>query len=198
MSALHKPDRHSVEAYLGGELRAEVRHEFVAGQVYAMAGGTRSHNRITMNVGSRMLEAARAGHCEVYQSDMKVRVQDEDGDRPIFYYPDVVAACEPEPDPDPLFLRRPCLIVEVLSQTTESTDRREKWFAYSGIPNLHYYVLIHSERREVSYYVRNPEGEWETARLEDGETLSIDCPGLRTDLTLERIYEGVRWREEGP
>jgi len=193
MSLLRKPDHYSVEHYLANELTADVRHEYIGGEVYAMAGGTRRHNRITMNAGSRMLQAARGGDCEVYRSDMKVRVQNQAGDRPIFYYPDVVVACEPESDTDELYLRRPCLVVEVLSPSTESTDRREKWFAYSGIPSLRYYLMIHSERCEVVYYARSRAGEWETANLEDGEGLQIDCPGLQVNLTLDQLYEGVRW-----
>jgi Uma2 family endonuclease len=193
MSGLRKAYRYSVEDYLANELRADVRHEYVEGQVYAMAGGTRRHNRITMNAGSRLLEAARGGDCEVYQSDMKVRLQNQAGDRPVFYYPDVVVACEPESDADELYLRRPCLIVEVLSRSTENTDRREKWFAYSGIPSLRYYVMVHSERREAGYYARSPAGEWETADLENDEVLEIDCPGLQIELTLDQLFEGVRW-----
>jgi len=193
MSLLRKPERYSVENYLANELKADARHEYVEGHVYAMAGGTRRHNRITMNAGSRLLDAARGGSCEVYQSDMKVRVQNQAGDLPIFYYPDVVVACEPESDTDELYIRRPCLIVEVLSPSTESTDRREKWFAYSGIPSLRYYLLVDSERREVVYFARSLAGEWETANLEDGEALNVDCPELRIDLTLDQLYEGVRW-----
>ena len=193
MSVLHKPERYSVKDYLANELKADVRHEYVEGHVYAMAGGTRRHNRITMNAGSRLLDAARGGNCEVYQSDMKVRVQNQVSDLPIFYYPDVVVACEPESDTDELYIRRPCMIVEVLSPSTESTDRREKWFAYSGTPSLRYYLLVDSERRDVVYFARSPAGDWETAKLEDGEALHVDCPGLRIELTLDQLYEGVRW-----
>jgi Uma2 family endonuclease len=193
MSVLRKPERYSVEGYLASELKADVRHEYVEGHVYAMAGGTRRHNRITMNAGSRLLDAARGGNCEVYQSDMKVRVQNQAGDLPIFYYPDVVVACEPDSDTDELYVRRPRLIVEVLSPSTESTDRREKWFAYRGIPSLFSYALVDSERREVVYFVRSSAGEWETANLEDGEAMHLVCPGLRKGLTLDSLYEGVRW-----
>ena len=80
MSVLHKPERYLVKDYLANELKADVRHEYVEGHVYAMAGGTRRHNRITMNAGSPLLDAARGGNCEVSQSDVKVRVQNQVSD----------------------------------------------------------------------------------------------------------------------
>ena len=197
MSALKKPKGYTVDEYLAREARAEVRHEYVAGQVYAMAGGTRRHNRIVMNLGSRLLAAAQGGPCEVYQSDMKVRVPGVGGERTLFYYPDVVVACEPEAETDELYLSDPCLIVEVLSRSTETTDRREKWLAYGTMPSLRWYILAHSERPEVTYFARNRTGEWETATLEGAEGLEIDCPGLRLTLGLDAIYDGVRWAADG-
>lgn len=196
MSAIKKPKGYTVDEYLAREARAEVRHEYVAGQVYAMAGGTRRHNRIVMNLGSRLHAAAQGGPCEVYQSDMKVRAPGVGGDRILFYYPDVVVACEPEAETEELYLSDPCLIVEVLSRSTETTDRREKWLAYGAMPSLRWYILAHSERPEVTYFARNRTGEWETARLEGAEPLEIDCPGLRLRLGLDAIYDGVRWGED--
>ncbi|MBA2617877.1 MAG: Uma2 family endonuclease, partial [Rubrobacter sp.] len=109
------------------EKTATVRHEYVAGEVYAMTGASRRHNRIAGNVYRRLADAAAGGPCRVYMETVKLRIED------VFYYPDVMVACGPEPD-DPYYEDDPCLVVEVVSPSTETTDRREKLAAYKRIP----------------------------------------------------------------
>nr|VFK33209.1 MAG: Putative restriction endonuclease [Candidatus Kentron sp. MB]VFK35884.1 MAG: Putative restriction endonuclease [Candidatus Kentron sp. MB]VFK77533.1 MAG: Putative restriction endonuclease [Candidatus Kentron sp. MB] len=122
----------SPEAYLNGESVSKVRHEYIEGDVFAMAGASERHNRIAVNIAFALRSAARGGPCGVFVSDMKVRVG-----RERFYYPDVMLVCEGEDD-DAYYKDRPCLIAEVVSDSSEGTDRREKWFAYRAIPSLGY------------------------------------------------------------
>ncbi|TXH77407.1 MAG: Uma2 family endonuclease, partial [Thiothrix sp.] len=127
----------SPEEYLAGEALAEFRHEYVAGEVYAMAGASERHNRITLNIAFQLRAKARGSQCGVFMNDMKLRIQQ--GER--FYYPDVMLGCSQE-DSHEFYKDKPCLIAEVLSPSTETTDRREKWLAYAQIPSLHYYLLV--------------------------------------------------------
>ncbi len=187
MSLLKNPRLLSLQEYVEGELYSEIRHEYVAGQVYAMAGAGERHNRIAGNLFFQLRVSARGGPCGVFMSDMKIRVDVHD----VCYYPDVSLICDPE-DTDEYLKRRPCLILEVSSPSTEATDRREKWFAYRGIPELRYYLLASSDERRVEYFVRGEEGDWKTAVLDEGEVLSVVCEDYRCEMTLEDIYEDVR------
>lgn len=137
MSDLVPRDRRlSVDEYLQREERAGVRHEYVAGFVYAMTGATVRHTRIIGNIYSWLRTAAASGPCLALFQDIKVRIADE-----RFYYPDVVVACS-DIDEDSVFLREPCLIVEVTSPSTRATDRREKLIAYGDIVTLQTYLIV--------------------------------------------------------
>jgi Uma2 family endonuclease len=190
MSLLRKPDGLTLEEYVQGELHSEMRHEYVAGQVYAMASAGERHNRIAGNVFFQLRSSARGGPCGVFMSDIKVRVDSFD----VCYYPDGVLVCD-SGDDDEYLKHRPCLILEVLSASTEATDRREKWAAYQTIPQLRYYLLADSRHRRMEYYARNTDGEWETATLDPGEVLEVVCDDYRCSLTLADTYEDVVFKE---
>jgi Uma2 family endonuclease len=172
--------------YLRYEDRGTTRHEYVAGHLYTMAGGSEAHNRIALNVGFHLRAAARGGSCGVFIADMKVRVDAYD----VCYYPDVAVVCDPT-DTDAYIKRRPCLLVEVLSLSTQTTDLREKWLAYRAIPGLAYYLVVAADRRRVQIHRRGTSGDWEVALLGANETLEIRCGGLAVDLTLDLIYEDL-------
>lgn len=180
------------DEYLAGEDSADVRHEYVAGEVYAMAGAGEQHNRIALNTAFQLRSRARGGGCGVFMSDMKLRVRA--GER--FYYPDVMLVCDATDD-HTHYKDRPCLIAEVLSPATEATDRREKWLAYKAIPSLHYYLMIAADRQSVEYYQRDEAGEWQGAVLDGEQTLQVSCRGegviFQAELCLGDIYEDVRW-----
>lgn len=186
MSQPRKLQTLSEAEYLAFEESAAVRHEYVDGQVFAMAGAGERHNRIVTNLAFHLRGPARGGPCGVYVNDMKLRIEW----RTSFYYPDVMLGCEPD-DVHDLYKERPCLVAEVLSPSTETIDRREKLNAYRSLPSLRYILLVSSSRSDVEYYLRNAADEWETARLEDGEVLVVECGGYRAALSLEDIYEDV-------
>jgi len=115
----------TVAEYLESEKSSPMRHEYLAGQVYAMGGTSATHNLIAGNVFARLRAHLRGRPCRVFISDMKVRIEAVD----FFYYPDVLVICDPE-DSEEYFKTRPCLIIEVASPTTALIDKREKLLAY--------------------------------------------------------------------
>ncbi len=195
--------RLSPDSYLEGELGSDIRHEYVDGEVFAMAGAGEAHNLIAMNVASGLRGAARGGPCRIFISDMKVRVAAWNA----FYYPDILATCDPS-DTQTYFKEHPCLIVEVLSPSTERTDRRdtrkghhrhckpvnrqhwrEKLLAYRMLESLREYVLISQDQRRVEVYRRAEDGAWSLETLSDGDALRLEC--VNATLTLDEVYEDV-------
>ncbi len=175
----------TVEEYLKLEESASVKHEYVAGEIHAMVGSSRRHNRIAGNIYRRLADAAEDGPCRVYMSDVKLRAAED-----VVYYPDVMVACGPEPD-DPYVESEPCLVVEVASPGTETTDRREKLAAYKRLPSLRAYLIVVQERAWIERHWRGEDGVWRRADLVDDEgRVPIPCP--RTQVTLAQVYEGLR------
>ena len=176
-------DSLTVEEYLKVEESATVRHEYVAGEIYAMTGATRRHNRIAGNVYTALLGAARDGSCRVYIETVKLRAAED-----TVYYPDVMVACGPDPE-DPYVESEPCLVVEIVSPSTETTDRREKLAAYKRMPGLEAYLIVSQDRRWVERHFRAEDGAWRRADLVDTGRFSVPCPEM--ELTLAEIYEGL-------
>jgi Uma2 family endonuclease len=173
----------TVEEYLALEETATVKHEYVAGNVYAMVGATKRHNRIGGNIYRRLADAAEGGPCQVYMEAVKLRVASD-----LIYYPDVMVACEP--DDDPLIENTPCLVVEVTSPNTEMTDRREKLVAYRQIPSLEAYLIVSQDRRWVEHHFRDESGKWQRSDLLEEGRIMVPCPS-GAQLTLDDIYRGI-------
>lgn len=192
MSLPNKKTTPSPDEYLASEKNATVRHEYIAGDVYAMAGAGEQHNRIALNLAFQLRSKARGGTCGVYMSDMKLRV----GNGVSFYYPDVMLTCDNDEDQHH-FKDQPCLLAEVSSPSTEAIDRREKLLAYKNIKSLKYYLIVASNRQHVEYYQRNEMGEWESAVLQMDQVIHVQCKSenisYEAGLCLEDIYEDVRW-----
>lgn len=172
----------SFEEYLALEAASGVKYEYLDGELYAFAGGTRRHNQVCANIIATLHAVAQGSSCVVYGSDQKVRVSER-----AYYYPDVTIVCEP--DPDPLLVMKPCLVVEVLSPSTASTDRREKLLEYRGCPTLKDYLIVDPERRTVERHFRAGNGAWWREQYEDG-VMPIGClPGVF--VTLESFFRGT-------
>jgi len=176
-------DSLTVEEYLKLEEGATVRHEYVGGEIFAMVGATKRHNRIIGNIFGRLWGAARDGDCRVYSEGVKLRVADD-----VIYYPDVMVSCGPE-GVDPVVEDDPCLVVEVASPSTETTDRREKLAAYKRMPGLKAYLIVAQDRRWVESHLRGDNSVWHRGDLVDEGRFSVPCP--ETELTLAEIYEGL-------
>jgi Uma2 family endonuclease len=177
----------SVEEYLAREEASEIRHEYVAGYVFAMAGATDAHNIIAGNVHARVRPHLRRSGCRVYMVDMKLRVEAVDA----FYYPDVMVTCE-EFVAKSVFKSKPILLVEVLSPGTALTDRREKLSAYFKLKSLVEYVLISQDKRQVEVYRRDKRGKVQMMVLgADNEVRFESLPNGALTLTMDDIYEDV-------
>jgi Uma2 family endonuclease len=170
---------------LQGELSSDIRHEYVAGQVFAMAGAGGAHHRIAGNLFFHLRAATRGTPCGVFISEMKVRVKAHEA----FYYPDVLLTCDPD-DRESLYKTAPCLIAEVLSPSTEVIDRREKLIVYRSLPSLRNYLLIAQDCRRVEWYQRDAAGDWRHAIVEDG-TLSFVFGDVSVNFTVADLYEDV-------
>jgi Uma2 family endonuclease len=180
------------EDYLEGEARAETKHEYLNGVVYAMAGGTNLHNRIKQNILRSLGNRLAGGPCETFDSDTKVRLQSSQDVR--FYYPDVLVTCEPNP-PSDVFQDKPCLIAEVISESTRRTDESEKKDAYLLLPSVQAYLLVETERALVVVY-RRVAGDF-VREAHVGLDASIPLPFLKTELPLKEIYERVEFPAAG-
>lgn len=139
----------SIADYLEGEKVSQIKHEYIDGEIYAMAGTSKSHNRIIRNILNKLGNHLRGSDCEPFFGDIKVRVEKMNR----FYYPDVVVVCG-EDNEDDYYAVKPKLIVEVLSPRTSLTDRREKMSAYKEIESLDEYVLIEQDRMYAEIYRR--------------------------------------------
>jgi Uma2 family endonuclease len=173
----------SVDEYLAGEQVSEIRHEFIDGQVYAMGGASRAHGLIVNALAFALTPAARKKGCQLFTSDMKVRL-DFSG-KQVFYYPDVVLSCHPD-DRQAYYSTRPCLIIEVLSDSTERVDRREKMLAYQTLPSLLEYVLVAQDTPRVEVYRRAQ--DWQGEYYTSGE-FRLDC--LELSVAVQDVYVDV-------
>jgi len=173
----------SLDEYLAFEEQSPIRHEYVAGEAYAMSGATTRHNLITLNVASYLRTAARARGCKVFATDVKLRVTDR------IYYPDVIVVCGRAAEVE-LIVEEPTLVVEVTSPSTRATDRREKLESYRRVPSLSVYLIVAQRRRHVLAYTRLPEGEW--LRTEYAGQDQIPIPVLGAEIGVDDIYEGVQ------
>jgi Uma2 family endonuclease len=172
------------EDYLEGERRSEIRHEYIDGVVYAMAGASDDHNRIAVNILGELRERLRGKRCEPFMVDMKVKVPPAAAN--VYYYPDVLVACDPT-DNARYFRERPTVIFEVISPETEGTDRREKLLAYRQISTLAAYVVAEQDRIALTVFRRAERG-WIGETLE-GPTAILELPEIGVELPLDRVYE---------
>lgn len=171
----------SPEDYLKGEPLSEVKHELIDGHVYAMAGASANHERISVNVLRKFGNHLENTPCEPFGSDMKVRAGSN------FYYPDVTVDCYFD-DSEPYFTETPIIIVEVLSKSTRRTDETIKLMSYINIPSLQEYVLIQQDFVDIQV-IRRSEG-WLPKHYFLGDEITFESIGLT--LPVEDIYHRVQ------
>lgn len=181
MSTLKKLAHISVDEYLDGEKAAEVRHEYSGGAVYAMAGASVRHNLIAGTIAAALRAQVRGSACYVFQSDMKVRIDD------TFYYPDIVVTCGAI-DLTAYFQASPVLIVEVLSESTEAKDRLEKRVAYQHLVSVKEYALVAQDKLQIEVIRRVRDG-WQIETYGHGDVVKFSSVGL--EQPIEALYEDV-------
>jgi Uma2 family endonuclease len=173
----------SFEQFLEQEIHAQERHEFVDGNVFVMPGGTDRHNRIAINAMMQVLPAALNSGCQAYMNDVLIRTPDEIG-----YYPDVFVICDSSQD-SPRVKRQPCIIIEVLSESTAAIDRGEKLRHYRSIPALEVYVLFEQDAPLAEVFERQPDGSWHHDLLAEDSTLHFSRLGL--SIPLHDLYQNL-------
>lgn len=191
MTAAPKRKPISVEDYLAGELVSPVKHEYLGGFVYAMAGARNVHNLIASNTLVSLGSRLRGKRCRAYNSDTKIRVRLPTHIR--FYYPEVSVICRPNPAHDS-FQDEPAALFEVLSKKTRRIDEGEKKDAYLTIPSLSVYALIEQDRPEIVVYRRTEHGF--VREVHEGLTAMLPIPEIDVELPLAEIYDTVQFAPE--
>ena len=181
--------RMTVDEYLESEKTSPIRSEYLDGEIYAMSGASRRHNRITMNLCTHLASRLRDGPREVFVTEVKVRIEPLN----YFYYPDLVVTCDPE-DKDDYFVTRPILVVEVESPSTAAIDRREKLMAYRKLESLKEYLMLSQDSLRADVFRRDNNGDWSREQLEGDQELRLESVDL--NLRLPDLYEGVELRSE--
>lgn len=175
----------SPDEYLVWEREQPVKHEYVAGQVFAMSGATDAHATVTLNVATMLRGFVRGGACRVYVADMKAHVAAEDA----YYYPDILVTCDERDRANALAKEHPRLIVEVLSPSTAAFDRGLKFAHYRTLASLEEYVLIDPERRSVECFRRDAEGRWVLYPF--GPADEVELASLGFQCSMDAVYEDV-------
>jgi Uma2 family endonuclease len=187
MAAEPKPGL-SEEEYLRLERESEVRHEYLAGEIFAMVGASRAHNLIAGNTYARLHAQLRKRPCEIYNNDMRVRVPVAK----LYTYPDIIVTCGDSQFADEEFdtLLNPTTIIEVLSPSTESYDRGKKFQYYRTIRSLKEYLLVTQDAYHIDQFVRQGEINWLLTE-HDGPTATVHLASIDCTLALANLYEKV-------
>ena len=170
--------------YLAAEAKSDLRHEFVGGQVYAMAGGSPEHGALALAFGAELRGALRDRPCRVYSSDVRIRVLANDLASGVSTYPDLSVVCGTLATAldDPDAITNPVVLVEVLSESTEAYDRGAKAALYRRIPSLQEYVLVAQSEALIEVYRRTDRGSWELRDARPGDRIELVSLGIAMDV----------------
>jgi Uma2 family endonuclease len=180
--------RYSPEEYLARERVSESRHQYYQGEIFAMSGGNARHSRISINLVWRLSQRLDGGRCEVYDKDMRIKVNTSG----LYTYPDASVVCgtaEFEDDKRDTLLN-PLVIFEVLSPSTADYDRGTKFQLYRGLSSLRDYVVVAQEQPYVEHHVKQPDGSWLLSEIRGLEE-SLPMEAIGCTLPLSDIYHRV-------
>jgi Uma2 family endonuclease len=172
--------------YLQLEEHSQEKHEYIDGYIYAMAGASDPHVTIALNLAVLLRNHVRGSGCRVYIADMKARIESLNR----FYYPDVMVTCDQRDQETPTYKKFPCLIVEVLSNSTEAFDRGDKFADYQALESLQEYVLINTKRQRVECFRRNEQGLWILQSYTSAQE-SFCLNSVNFEGTMAALYEDV-------
>lgn len=184
MSAEPQPDRVSYAEYCAAEREATTKHEYLRGEIFAMVGGTPRHGALAMRIGSMLVQRLEDRPCQVFSSDVRVRIEATDLDT----YPDVSVVCGElkTATADANAITNPVLLVEVLSDSTEAYDRGQKAAHYRRIPSLRAYLLASQHEPRLELFVRAKDRAWTLLEAGPGESLTIGP--LEISLSVDEVY----------
>ena len=177
--------RSTADDYLAWEAAQTERHEYLDGEVFAMAGAEDRHVTTAGNVYMALRQHLSGSRCRAYMSDMRLRVEAADA----YFYPDVMVTCSDADRASPLVKREPLLVVEVLSPSTAAYDRGAKFGHYRRLPSLREFALIDAEARTADVYRLGGDGLWVLHPSARGEAVALASVGLTLD--AERLYADV-------
>ena len=166
------------------------KHELIDGHVYAMSGRTQNHSAIAINFLLSIRSHLRGSNCNVFNSDLKVNILNT----PNYTYPDLSVTCDSRDRENALYIIYPCLIVEVLSDSTEAYDRGKKFEKYRRNPNLIDYVLVSSDEVAIDIYHKNDAGEWVIISYRGGDR--VELKSIDLSLPIEQFYEEIVFQSQ--
>ena len=175
----------TAEDFLAWDEHETLKHEFVRGEVFAMAGAEEQHVTATGNLYMRLRAHLRGSPCRVFMLDMKLRVAEADA----YFYPDVLVTCSAADAVNPKIKSEPLLIVEVQSPSTAAYDRDAKFAAYRTLPSLQEYLLVDPDRRRCDLFRKGGDGLWVLHPFERGTPVQLDS--VQFTLSAERLWEDL-------
>jgi Uma2 family endonuclease len=183
MNAMTQP-RLSLEAYLAWENAEIERHEFYRGEVFAMVGARRSHNCVVANLNRHLGNHLAGTACRAFAETLKLRIADD-----TVLYPDLMISCDKQDLRADMWLLAPIVVVEVLSPSTQSYDRSQKFALYRRITALQEYVLVDPDTRRVEAFRRNAQGQWVLDDMSDSGSLRM--PSVDAQVSFTDLFDGV-------
>jgi Uma2 family endonuclease len=173
------------DEYFAWEAQQLEKHEYIDGEVYAMSGGSKNHSLISVRFITLFANHLEGSGCETGNSDLRVNIAETDN----YTYPDVTVTCDDRDKTTTQYITYPCLIVEVLSDSTEAYDRGGKFRLYRNNPVLQDYLLVSSTRIEIDLYHKNDAGEWVIINYQEGDT--IELKSINLSFSIEQVYRGL-------
>jgi Uma2 family endonuclease len=173
------------DQYLVWEEQQACRHEYIGGEVYAMAGGTVNHSEIAGNLIAMLKGHLRGSGCRTLNADARVNIPGSDD----YVYPDLSVTCDERDKTTPQFITYPCLVVEVLSPATEAYDRGNKFRLYRRNPKLQDYVLVEANSIAIDLYHKGADGKWEIFDYRAGDVVELRSVNLT--VAIEQVYEDI-------
>ena len=178
------------EEYFAWEEQQEVKHEYFDGEVYAMTGGTLNHSEISANFTTLLRNHLEDSGCRVFSSDARIKIQRSEK----YVYPDVSVTCNERDRETIQYVNHPCLIVEVLSPSTEAYDRGKKFKLYRQSSSLIDYVLVNADEIEIDVFRKNDRGRWEEINSVAGDLVELESINLT--FSIDRVYKGIKFSSE--
>jgi Uma2 family endonuclease len=173
------------EAYFIWEEQQLEKHEYIDGKIYAMSGGSVNHSRIAVRITTLFANHLEGSPCETGNSDLRINIVETTN----YTYPDVSVTCDDRDRTTTQYITYPCLIVEVLSATTEAYDRGGKFRMYRNNPVLQDYLLVSSISIEMDLYHKNDAGEWIIINYKEGDT--VELKSINLSFPIEQVYRGL-------
>lgn len=185
IAAKENSPRLTPEEYFAWEEQQLEKYEYIDGEAYAMGGGTVNHGRIAIRFTAMLDDHLEDSRCMTGNSDIKVNIVDTQN----YTYPDASVTCDERDQATPKYFTYPCLIIEVLSDSTEANDRGGKFRLYQKNPALRDYLLVSSTRIEIDLYHKNDAGEWMIINYAEGDRVNLNSVGL--EFPGEQVYRNL-------